>query len=465
MTKILIVDDEARILMLLQSLLRANHYEALTAKNGEDALLLLKEDPSIDIVITDLRMSPMDGMTLFHDIKKLYPSKPVILLTAYASVETAIDAMKNGAVDYITKPFKVDEMISTLKRAEALLAQERSTVSPKVDKPLHYHLESIIAENHAMQNVCEMIKRVAPTSATVLINGESGTGKEIIARSIHNSSLRRTNSWVAVNCAALPEQLLESEMFGHVKGAFTGATCDKIGLFESANNGTLFLDEISNLPLVLQGKLLRVMQEKEIRRVGDNHSTSVDVRVIAASNTNLEEMVTQGGFRADLFYRFAVITLDIPPLRERREDILLLTKHFISSECADDQFKGQVPTLSKDAADILLDYHWPGNVRELENAVKHAITFLHGDTITPELLPPRILQRTKEFKATQRLELAATLPNSTSLKGFLKLKEREYLDEILSSTKGNKEKAAETLKVSLATLYRKLADGEEGAEA
>lgn len=464
MTKILIVDDEARILMLLQSLLRANHYEALTAKSGEEALRMLKEDPSFDIVITDLRMSPMDGMTLFYEIRKLYPAIPVILLTAYASVETAIDAMKNGAVDYITKPFKVDEMIATLKRAEALLISERGNAAA-ANEPLQYHLENIIAANPAMQNVCTMIQRVAPTVATVLISGESGTGKEVIARSIHNSSPRRNQPWVAVNCAALPEHLLESEMFGHVKGSFTGASCDKVGLFESANNGTLFLDEISNLPLLLQGKLLRVMQEKEIRRVGGNHSISVDVRVIAASNTNLEQMVAQGSFRADLFYRFAVITLDIPPLRERLEDILLLTKHFIMRECSDNQFKGAVPVLSKDASDILMDYQWPGNVRELENAVKHAITFLQGDTITPELLPPRILQRTKDFKATQKIELASNLASSTSLKGFLKLKEKEYLELILTTAKGNKEKAAETLKVSLATLYRKLADGEDTLEA
>lgn len=465
MTKILIVDDETRILMLLQSLLRANHYEALTAKSGEDALKMLKEDPSFDIVITDLRMSPMDGMVLFHEIRILYPAIPVILLTAYASVETAIDAMKNGAFDYITKPFKVDEMISTLKRAEVRIKQERRNDPAKSTEPLRYHLENIIAVNPAMQNVCDMIQRVAPTTATVLINGESGTGKEVIARSIHTSSPRCNNPWVAVNCAALPEHLLESEMFGHVKGSFTGASCDKIGLFESAHNGTLFLDEISNLPLLLQGKLLRVMQEREIRRVGDNHSISVDVRVIAASNTNLEQMVAQGGFRADLFYRFAVITLDIPPLRERREDILLLTRHFIKRECADHQYKGGEPTLSKDAASILLDYQWPGNVRELENAVKHAITFLQGDTITPELLPPRILQRTKDFKATQKIDLASNLASSTSLKGFLKLKEKEYLDEILTSTKGNKEKAAETLQVSLATLYRKLSDDQPTPDA
>jgi len=461
MTKILIVDDEARILMLLQSLLRANKYEVLTAKSGEDALNLLRNDDSFDIVITDLRMSPMDGMALSHEIQKIHPSIPIILLTAYASVETAIEAMKSGAFDYMTKPFKVDEMIATLKRAETHIKQEGQNVVSKADEPLRYHFENLIASNPAMQNVCDMIQRVAPTSATVLINGESGTGKEVIARSIHTSSPRKDNPWVAVNCAALPEHLLESEMFGHIKGAFTGASCDKIGLFESADKGTLFLDEISSLPLLLQGKLLRVLQEKEIRRVGGNKNIDIDVRVIAASNSNLEQMVVQGSFRADLFYRFAVITLDIPPLRERLEDILPLTRHFIKSECLNHHCEATEPTLSKDAADILMAYKWPGNVRELENAIKHAMTFLQGDSITPELLPPRILQRTKDFQTAQKSATPQNLSGNTSLKGFLKLKEKEYLEQILSSTNGNKEKAAETLKVSLATLYRKLSDDEE----
>ena len=458
MTKILIVDDEARILMLLQSLLKANNYEAFTAKSGVAALEILEDDDSFDIIITDLRMTPMDGMTLFHEVKKLYPKIPVILLTAYASVETAIDAMKNGVFDYMTKPFKVDEMIATLKKAEAFIKDESGSITSSASQPLRYHFENLIATNKAMQDVCEMIQRVAPTSATVLINGESGTGKEIIARSIHSASPRNNRPWVAVNCAALPEHLLESEMFGHVKGAFTGASCDKMGLFESANNGTLFLDEISSLPLLLQGKLLRVLQEKEIRKVGGNNNIPIDVRVIAASNTNLEQMVVQGSFRADLFYRFAVITLDIPPLRDRTEDIIPLAKHFIKTECEAHDCEKSEPILTKDAAEILLDYKWPGNVRELENAIKHAITFLQGDSITPELLPPRILQRTENYKEAHKKAVADTLADNTSLKGFLKNKEREYLEEILSSTNGNKEKAAETLKVSLATLYRKLAD-------
>ncbi len=456
MAKILIVDDEARILLLLQSLLKANGYETSTAKDGADALQLAKKNP-FDLVITDLRMAPMDGMTLFRELKTLYPAMPVILLTAYASVETAIEAMKSGAFDYLTKPFKVDEMLATVKRAlDNVKNSAAAAVATDPNAPLRYQFENLIASNSAMMQVCEMIQRVAPTAATVLINGESGTGKEVIARTIHNTSPRKDKPWVAVNCAALPEPLLESEMFGHVKGAFTGAVVEKEGLFETANNGTLFLDEISSLPLVLQGKLLRVLQEKEIRRVGGTKNIPINVRVIVASNTNLEQLVVQGSFRADLYYRFAVITLDIPPLRDRIEDILPLARHFIRIESAG--FKTQ-PTLSQEAVDVLVSYRWPGNVRELENAIKHAVTFLQEDTITPDLLPSRIVSRASEAKAQQAVQPSAPGSN-TSLKGFLKLKEKEYLDQILSSTNGDKEKAAQTLQVSLATLYRKLSDEE-----
>jgi DNA-binding NtrC family response regulator len=456
MPKILIVDDEARILLLLQSLLKANGYETATAKDGREALELVKRD-TFDLVVTDLRMTPMDGMTLFREFKTLYPATPVILLTAYASVETAIEAMKNGAFDYLTKPFKVDEMLATVKRALDTVKSGAPSVSTDPNEPLRYQFENLIAANGAMLQVCEMIQRVAPTAATVLINGESGTGKEVIARSIHKTSQRKDKPWVAINCAALPEPLLESELFGHVKGAFTGAVTDKEGLFETANNGTLFLDEISSLPLLLQGKLLRVLQEKEIRRVGGTKNIPIDVRVVAASNSNLEELVGQGTFRADLYYRFAVITLEIPPLRERPEDILLLARHFIRSETPD--HKSQ-PALSQEAADILVAYRWPGNVRELENAIKHAVTFLQDDMITAELLPPRIVTRAQDAAKAQQASLSSASGSNSSLKGFLRLKEKEYLEQILSSTHGDKGKAAETLQVSLATLYRKLSDEE-----
>lgn len=444
MSKILIVDDEPRILLLMQSLLKTNGYDVVSVRDGNDALELVKRG-DIDITVTDLRMTPMDGMTLFREIKAVKPKMPVILLTAYATVETAIEAMKNGVFDYLTKPFKVTEMIDCLKRAEATLS---STPAQSVaEAPVRYRFENVIASSPEMMAVCDMIQKVAPTAATVLINGESGTGKEVIAKTIHRNSTRASKPLVAINCAAIPENLLESEMFGHVKGSFTGAVSDKEGLFEAANGGTLFFDEISSMPLILQGKLLRALQEREIRRVGGTKSIPVDVRVIAASNTNLEEAVVKGTFRSDLYYRFAVITLDIPPLRKRPEDIMPLVRHFIRTELPNEK---NLPVLTVDAQAALEAYDWPGNVRELENAVRHALTFCSGgDEITRDLLPPKIA----EYKPN-----VPTVGDNASLKSFLKQKEKEYIEKILSSTGGDKEKAAETLKVNLSTLYRKLSD-------
>ena len=459
MSTILIVDDEPRILLLLQSLLKTNGYAVQTAQDGVAALEIVRKG-GIDVTVTDLRMSPVDGMQLFREIQKFAPQMPVILLTAYASVETAIDAMKSGVFDYLTKPFRVNDMLACLKRAEEKIARNASTATTLgADHPLRYQFENLIARSPVMKQVCETIQKVGPTAATVLINGESGTGKEVIARTIHQTSPRASKPWVAVNCAALPENLLESEMFGHVKGAFTGAYADKEGLFETANGGTLFLDEISSMPLVLQGKLLRVLQEREIRRVGGTKDVPVDVRVIAASNANLEQAVVKGTFRSDLYYRFAVITIDIPPLRERTEDILPLALHFVRTETP----KGtRLPSIAADAVTALSSYNWPGNVRELENAMRHALTFLQpGEDITADLLPPKIRSyKPAEIPADPgSVALGAGLTSSnTSLKSFLKQKEREYIEHILSTTNGDKEKAAETLKVNLSTLYRKLSE-------
>lgn len=448
MAKVLIVDDEPRILLLLQSLLKANKYEIEVARDGKSALAII-EKGGIDIAITDLRMAPMDGMTLFREIRKINSDIPVILLTAYATVDTAIDAMKNGIFDYLTKPFKVDDMVACLKRAEAKLnGKADDTATAEVAAPRRF--DNLIAVSPAMTGICDMIQKVAPTAATVLINGESGTGKEVVAKTIHKNSTRMKKPLVAVNCAAIPENLLESEMFGHMKGSFTGAVSDKVGLFEAANGGTLFLDEISSMPLALQGKLLRALQEKEIRRVGGTKDIPVDVRVIAASNTNLEDAVVKGTFRSDLYYRFAVITLDLPPLRKRPEDILPLARHFIKLEMGEVK---TLPVIAADAARALESYNWPGNVRELENAIRHALTFSMGGDITMDLLPPKILAYKKPVTAT-------AMPGNAnaSLKSFLKQKEKEYIEQILSVTGGDKEKAAEALKVNLSTLYRKLSD-------
>ena len=452
MSKILIVDDEPRILLLMQSLLKANGYTVVTAKDGEGAMELVRAG-DIDIAVTDLRMQPMDGMMLFKEIHAVAPTMPVILLTAYASVETAIEAMKLGIFDYITKPFKVDDMVACLRRAEEKLSKS-ATKAVGVEHPVKYRFENIIASSSAMRNVCDMIEKVAPTAVTVLINGESGTGKEVVAKTIHRNSTRARKPWVAVNCAAIPEQLLESEMFGHVKGSFTGAVSDKEGLFETANGGTLFLDEVSSMPLILQGKLLRALQEKEIRRVGGTKSIPVDVRVIAASNANLEEAVVKGHFRSDLYYRFAVITIDIPPLRKRVEDIIPLARHFIQSELKAEGVDGPPPEIAAATVHALESYDWPGNVRELENAMKHALTFYQEGEITADLLPPKIL----DHKPAAAADTSAIADNA-SLKSYLKAKEKEYIGRILDDNGGDKEKTAEALKVNLSTLYRKLADG------
>ena len=458
MTTILIVDDEAGTLLLLQSLLKSNGYAVKTAGDGMSALEIVKGG-GIDITVTDLRMEPMDGMALFHEIRKVTAVMPVIILTGYASIETAIDAMKSGVFDYLTKPFKVDDMLACLKRAEEQIAKNVASVKMlKADAKIPYQFDSFIASSPSMKKVCETIQKVGPTPATVLINGESGTGKEVIARTIHRASTRADGPWVAVNCAALPENLLESEMFGHVKGAFTGAIADKEGLFEAANGGTLFLDEISSMPLVLQGKLLRVLQEREIRRVGGTKAIPVDVRVIAASNADLEKAVSNGQFRSDLYYRFAVITIDIPPLRDRPEDILPLALHFIRTETDDDE---PAPAITPEAARVLTSYEWPGNVRELENAIRHALTFHQDGDLTVDLLPPKIRKHIPADGAAVpgAVSLGQGLSSSnTSLKSFLKQREREYIEYILSTTNGDKEKAAEMLNVNLSTLYRKLAD-------
>ena len=445
--KILIVDDEPRILLLLKGLLSGEGYSVETAGGGEEALKVFRAG-GIDIVITDLRMEPMDGMQLFREIHRQNPMTPVLLLTAYATVETAVDAMREGVFDYLSKPFKKDELMSRLKRAEENLGQHRSTaVKTGQEAPLRYRFENLIAASEAMTKMCDTIQRIAPTSATVLINGESGTGKEVVARTIHRNSLRADKPWVAVNCAAIPENLLESEMFGHMKGAFTGAQADKPGLFEVANGGTIFLDEISSMPLALQAKFLRVLQEREIRRVGGTKDIPVDVRVIAASNSNLEEAVVQGKFRGDLYYRFAVITVDIPPLRDRTEDVMPLVHHFIRAEVPEGDTP---PGVTVEAERLLLAYNWPGNVRELENAVRHAMAFWQGGDLTEDLLPQKI--------RTWRPPVADETAGDVPLKQFLRKKEREYIERILNESNGDKGKAAEVLNVNLSTLYRKLSD-------
>ncbi len=405
-------------------------------------------------MISDIRMAPVNGMDILKVVHQERPEVSVIMLTAYGSVETAIEALKLGAFDYVTKPFKVDELLITVQRALSYSNALNENATLKEQLQTRYQFDNIIAESPALKNVCDMIRRVAPTDTTVLIYGQSGTGKELIAKAIHAYSLRSKKNFLPVNCAALPEPLLESEMFGHVKGAFTGATSDKEGLFEAANGGTIFLDEIGEMPLSIQGKLLRVLQEREVRRVGSNKTVSVNARVLAATNTPLEKMIEEGTFREDLFYRISVIPIDIAPLCERREDILPLVYHVIKKETPEGQ---DYPSLSADVCSLLEGYNWPGNVRELENAIKHAMTFSKDGHITREVLPPKIANAsmmTAEASSAERFDAT----RGRSLKAFLREQEKKYLSQVLQFTGGDKEKAAKTLRISLATLYRKLPD-------
>jgi DNA-binding NtrC family response regulator len=452
MPKILLVDDEPSILSVLCTVLKSEDYDVTAASDGQQAIDLFRSG-DFDLLISDIRMNPINGMDILRIVHEEKPSTSVIMLTAYGSVETAIEALKLGAFDYVTKPFKVDELLITVQRAlsyrDAL--NENATLKRQLDT--RYEFNNIIAESPSMKNVCEMIRRVAPTDTTVLIYGHSGTGKELIAKAIHSHSNRKKMNFLPVNCAALPEPLLESEMFGHVKGAFTGASCDKEGLFEAAHGGTIFLDEIGSMPLSIQGKLLRVLQEKEVRRVGSNKTISVDARVLAATNTPLEDLIKAGTFREDLYYRLSVIPIEIAPLKERQEDIIPLLYHVIKAETPEGQ---EPPDLDSDVCSIFENYDWPGNVRELENAVKHAMTFARDKRITADVIPPRI---TAAVPTSSTRDSASFDGNRCkSLKAFLRDQEKGYLNQVLKFTSGDKEKAAKTLRISLATLYRKLPD-------
>ena len=458
MARILLVDDEASILSVLSTLLKAEGHEVVPILGGEKAQDVIKNN-QFDLMVSDIRMSPVDGMQLLKLIRCERPNTAVIMITAYGSVETAVEAMKEGAFDYVTKPFKVDELLITVIRALEYRDAIAENVTLKAQLESKYQFENIIAESPAMRKVCEMIERVASTDTTVLILGESGTGKELVAKALHAHSRRKTKCFLPINCAALPEPLLESEMFGHVKGAFTGATVNKDGLFETASGGTIFLDEIGAMPLSIQSKLLRVLQEKEVRRVGGNETISVDVRVLAATNDRLERLIEEGGFREDLYYRLSVIPIEIKPLRERPEDILPLVYHTMRHEVGPER---ELPSIDPEAQLALEQYSWPGNVRELENAIRHALTFSKDGKVTRDVLPAKIVSAVSTSGAVATGGgIRADVYRGKSLKAFLKAKEKEYLSQVLRYVEGDKERAAKALKISLATLYRKLPDPNE----
>jgi len=436
LTKILVVDDEAIIRESLKDWLSDAGYSVLTADDGTQALSLIeKETPGIAII--DLVMPGMDGIELLKKAKEILPSIEVIIITAYASIPTAIAAMKQGAYDYMEKPFSPERVELLIKKLieHKRLVEENMSLHEKLDQ--RYRFEDIITKSPKMQKVIELIKIVAKSNATVLITGESGTGKELVARAIHSQSYRKDKPFVPVSCAALPESLLESELFGHEKGAFTGAHALRKGKIEFANRGTLFLDEIGEMSANIQVHLLRVLEEKEFTRVGGNELVRVDVRVVSATNRNMKEAVDGGQFREDLYYRLNVVTIDLPPLRDRKEDIPLLASHFLKSFAVENQ--KDVSGFAPEVIDFLIKYQWPGNVRELENTVERAV----------------ILAQDSKVQLTDLLQRNSPLVGPVTSSRTLEELEREHIINILNETGGNYGKAARILGISRSTMYNK----------
>ena len=434
MAKIVIIDDEPAMVEVIVTLCREKGHQVFPFNSAPKAV---EQMDSIQphVVIADIRMETMTGFDVLRHVREHLRQTTVILITAYASVETAVEAMKMGAYDYVTKPFKIDELQMTVQRALDYQAALRENVYLRKELKNKYKFENIIGTSRKMQLVYSLINKVADTDSTVLIQGESGTGKE----------------FVAINCSALPENLLESELFGHKKGAFTGAVADKRGLFEEANLGTIFLDEVNSMAPQLQTKLLRVLQEREVRRVGDNKSSPVNVRVVGATNEPLMPKLKDGTFREDLYYRLAVIPIEIPPLRERLEDVPLLVNHFLQKQAA--AAGGETKKIDPKAVDILCHYDYPGNVRELENAIERACALCENDIILPADLPPNIVSTALGEKAEQA---RASMPVGEPLEDFIQQQERGYIEATLAHCGGSREKAATMLGISMATLYRKV---------
>ncbi len=445
---VLIVDDEESMRHLLSVILRDHGYEARAVSNGEDALKELHAR-DYDLVLTDVRMPRMGGLELLREIQRLDPDLTVIVMSAYGTHDTAIEAMKAGAYDYISKPFKPDEIVLVLKKAEERERLARENRRLRTELASGYRFENIVGGSESMAEVLRQVRKVAPIKTTVLLTGESGTGKELVARAIHELSPRASLPFVAVNCGAIPSELMESELFGHVKGAFTDASRNKKGLAAEADGGTLFLDEVGELPLGLQVKLLRFLQEEEIRRVGDNRSERVDVRVVTATARDLSGAVAAGEFREDLFWRLNVVAIKLPPLRERAGDIPVLAAHFLA-KYARLRSGDPVKRISEEALEAMGAYPWPGNVRELEHAIERAVVLSEGPEIREEDLPERI--RGGGTAAPQ-----VQVPGgSLSIKQATRIIEEQLIRRALEQTRGNRTRAAEMLEISYRALLYKI---------
>jgi len=434
--KILVVDDEAIVRESLHDWLSDAGYQVFTAENGPKALEIIERE-KLGIVIADLVMPGMDGIELMGRAKEIQPKIEVIIITAYGSVPTAIAAMKEGSYDYIEKPFcpeRAELLVKKLAEHQQLVDENLSLRQRLED---HYRFENIIARSSKMQRVIELVKVVAKSNATVLIIGESGTGKELVARAIHSQSHRRSKPFVAVSCAALPESLLESELFGHERGSFTGAYAQKKGKFESANGGTLFLDEVGDMSANIQVHLLRVLEEKEFTRVGGNELIRADVRIVSATNKDLRRAIEKGEFREDLYYRLNVVTIELPPLTDRKEDIPLLAQYFLNKFVLENQ--KEVAGFSPEATELLLNYDWPGNVRELENSIERAVILAKDSLITAADLPH------------ENMSPARSAIPGRDLRGV----QKEHILNVLRETGGNYSQAARILGISRMTLYKK----------
>lgn len=430
---ILIVDDDVNILELIQRHLHSLNYHAYKAVSVKEAVAILR-DTEIDLLITDLKMPEVDGFQLIQFASEHYPNMPKLVVTGYPSVQDALSAIKSGAVDYLVKPFTKEE----LKQGVIKSLLSKSTKKNLEHVKLKYTYNEIIGESEAIKNVNQIIERVKDNKATIFISGESGTGKELVARSIHYNGKFSRAPFVAVNCGGIPETLLESELFGYVKGAFTGANENRDGFFQAADGGTIFLDEIGNAPLSVQSRLLRVLQEKEVMKVGERKSAKIDVRIIAATNSNLREMIAKETFREDLFYRLTVVEIAVPPLRDRKEDIPLLADKFLFKY--GNEYKDRYITMDSEAQELLQRYDWPGNIRELENIIQRAV-IMCDRTIGLKDIP-------------ETLKYQINFPDEELLS--LKEMEKKYIEKVLASTNNNQTKAAEILKIDRKTLRGKI---------
>ncbi len=448
--RILAVDDEESIREFLEIMLKKEGYEVTTAEDGAKAIELLKKK-SFDMVISDMQMPNVTGMELLKHVKDNYPDLVFMIITAFGTTESAVEAMKLGAYDYITKPFKIDEVrivISNALRSKNLEVENR-TLKKEMQK--EYSFQSLVGNSEKMHHIYELIKRVSQTPTNVLITGESGTGKEMVAKAIHVNGPLKNKPFVTINCGAIPENLMESEMFGHKKGSFTGAIQDKVGLFEVADGGTLFLDEVGELPLTIQVKLLRAIQERVIRRVGATDDQKIEVRIIAATNRDLEDMIKIGAFREDLYYRLNVILLRVPPLRERTDDVTLLAKHFLQKYST--RFGKPVSGISDEAMKVLKKYDYPGNVRELENIIERTVALEAGSTILPESLPPFVNTPSgRKLASSYEIEIS---DEGIELEKIIGQMEKELLVKAIHKANGVKKKASKLLGITFRSMrYR-----------